>query len=555
MSSRIKIIALGLLAISSLSVGAAEPPPNASRALEIISTPPDLSGKADAIQPKPESQQASTEVRAEHADYSFLIKDFHLQGAKRFTEAELKALLAEFTGRKITLSELNAGTDRIAKFYKAHNLPFVQVFIPPQDVTEGVVEIRIVEGRVGKVAARVAPDNRVKPDVVRFLSDPLPIGAPIDYGVLTRGILLLNDLPGIQAKADLGPGESIGDVGLLLNLSDRGALVNYSLDVDNHGSRTIGQARIGGTLRLNNMTGSGDQLVARLQHAAGNGVNSGQLSYQRQVGYKGLKLGGQVSKTSYAAGKEFAALDAEGDGVTWNLNISYSLLRSRGKNLNLNGSLEYRDLNDSQSGILTNKSLNILTLGADGDFADDWHGGGMTSYSVSINFGEVNNDANLAIEGGYSKLSWEFQRRQFLDKNSTLLGKIRGQFPSANLDSSEKLSLGGPNGVRAYPVGDSSSDVAAIASLEWHYALGNVGQGFALTPLVFADYGFARLDKDPTAGGNTRNLWGVGVGLMAYRPGKAQIALSLAWRGTGDAPQSVNDNDRFRLWLQAVFSF
>jgi hemolysin activation/secretion protein len=179
----------------------------------------------------------------------------------------------------------------------------------------------------------------------------------------------------------------------------------------------------------------------------------------------------------------------------------------------------------------------------------------VNSYSVSINLGEADNDANPPIEGAYSKLSWELQRRQFMNEKNTALGKLRGQLPGANLDSSEKISLGGPNGVRAYPVGESSSDEAWIASLEWHYSYGTVGRGFTLIPSVFADYAFSRLEKNTTASGNIRNLWGLGIGLTAYRPEKAQIGLSIAWRGTGDEPESTNDNDRFRLWLQAVFSF
>lgn len=548
-----------MLAASLLAIGcfpaSAQTPPNASRALEIISTPPDLAGKPEAVLPQPEIPTGKPEARTDETDFSFLVKEFRLKGANRFSESELKALIAEFTGRKVTLSELNAGADRISKHYRAHNLPFVQVFIPPQDVTEGIVEIRIVEGRVGRVEARVATKSRVKPAVARWLSDPLPVGAPIDYTVLTRSILLLNDLPGIQAKADLGPGAAIGDVGLLLNLSDRGPLANFSMDVDNHGSRSIGESRIGGTLRMNNLSGIGDQLIGRLQHSSGNGVNSGQISYQRPVGYKGLKLGAQVSRTDYEAGKEFAALDAEGDGVTVNFNATYPLLRTRAKNLNLNGALEYRDLNDSQGNFTSSKSLKVMTLGFDGDMSDNWRGGGVTSYALSLNMGEANNDANPAVEGGYEKLSWDLQRRQFINEKNTLLAKTRGQLPSAKLDSSEKISLGGPTGVRGYPVGDSSSDAALLANLEWHYSLGQVGQGFTLMPHAFFDYAISRLEKGSQASGNTRHLWGLGVGLLAYKPGKAQFTASLARRGNGDAPQSSNDDDRYRLWLQAVYSF
>jgi hemolysin activation/secretion protein len=541
-----RIVAFGWFAIACLPAQA-QTPPNASRALEIISTPPDLAERPEAILPQPGGPQVREESAAE-AEYLFQVDDFKLVGAKRFPEAELKVLLSEFMGRKISLRELNAGTDRISKYYRDHNLPFVQIFIPPQDVTEGIVEIRIVEGRVGKIETRVAAGSRIKPEVAGMLAESLPVGGPIDYTLLTRGILLLNDLPGIQAKVDLGPGESVGDVGLLLNLSDRGPLANYSLDADNHGNLALGESRIGGTLRLNNLSGVGDQLVARLQHSSGDGVNSAQLSYQRPVGFQGLKLGGQVSKFVYETGQAFAG--AEGNGLTWNLNASYPLLRSRGKNRNLTGALEYRDLEDNGDP----KYISMVSAGLDGDATDNWRGGGVTSYSVGVSLGEVDNDLS-PVDGGFTKLSWDVQRRQFLKDKHSLLAKMRGQLPSTNLDGTEKISLGGPNGVRGYPVGYASSDTVLISSVEWHYAVGNIGQGFSLVPSLFVDYSFARQQKSTAQSDNIRNLWSLGAGLLAYRPGQAQFSAMLARRGSYDDPTLNDDDDRYQFWLQAVISF
>jgi hemolysin activation/secretion protein len=541
------IVAFGLLAVACLPAQA-QTPPNASRALEIISTPPDLAEKPQPSLPQPGSPPVREERTAE-AEYQFQVIDFKLTGAKRFPEAELKALLSEFTGRKISLRELNAGTDRISKHYREHNLPFVQIFIPPQDVTEGIVEIRIVEGRVGKIETRVAEGSRIKPEVAAMLAESMPVGGPIDYTLLTRSILLLNDLPGIQAKVDLGPGASIGDVGLQLTLSDRGPLANYSLDADNHGNLALGESRIGGTLRLNNLSGIGDQLVARLQHSSGNGVNSAQLSYQRPVGLQGTKLGGQVSKFIYESGQ--ATGGAEGNGLTWNLNASYPVLRSRGKNRNLTGALEYRDLEDGDDP----KYISQLSVGMDGDSTDTWRGGGITSYSIGVSIGEVKNDAPfVVVDGGYTKLSLDLQRRQFLSDKHTLLAKMRGQLPSTNLDNTEKMSLGGPNGVRGYPVGYASSDTAMISSVEWQYAVGNIGQGFSLVPSLFVDYSFARQQKSHQPD-NIRNLWSLGVGLLAYRPGQAQFSAMLARRGSYENPAQDDDDDRYQFWLQAVISF
>jgi hemolysin activation/secretion protein len=109
--------------------------------------------------------------------------------------------------------------------------------------------------------------------------------------------------------------------------------------------------------------------------------------------------------------------------------------------------------------------------------------------------------------------------------------------------------------VRGYPVGYASSDTAVISSVEWQYAVGNIGQGFSLVPSLFVDYSFARQQKSTTQSDNIRNLWSLGAGLLAYRPGQAQFSAMLAKRGSYDNTLQVDDDDRYQFWLQAVISF
>ncbi len=130
---------------------------------------------------------------------------------------------------------------------------------------------------------------------------------------------------------------------------------------------------------------------------------------------------------------------------------------------------------------------------------------------------------------------------------------MAGQTASKNLDSSEKFSLGGINGVRAYPQGEASGDEGYRATVELrHNVIPNV------QATVFYDVGKVTINRKPfgPAASNSRNLAGVGVGVNASL-GPVQLRSSLAWRTDGGLPTSVPASAAKRptLWMQASVAF
>ena len=76
----------------------------------------------------------------------------------RFTESAilpaeaLAELAGPYTGREVSLAELRELTARIDAAYRERRVVTARAVIPPQDVSDGVVDIRLVEGRVGEIA-------------------------------------------------------------------------------------------------------------------------------------------------------------------------------------------------------------------------------------------------------------------------------------------------------------------------------------------------------------------------------------------------------------------
>src|SRR6185503_13767388 len=109
-------------------------------------------------------------------------------------------------------------------------------------------------------------------------------------------------------------------------------------------------------------------------------------------------------------------------------------------------------------------------------------------------------------------------RLQNVSDNFSLYGSINGQFASKNLDISEKMGLGGPYAVRAYPVGEAYGDEGYFVNLEARLRLPKFSQSMpGQVHLVgFVDAGRVKINRDPWPGAgapNHRSLGATGLGL------------------------------------------
>ncbi len=136
-----------------------------------------------------------------------------------------------------------------------------------------------------------------------------------------------------------------------------------------------------------------------------------------------------------------------------------------------------------------------------------------------------------------------------------LLASFSGQRAMKNLASAEKVSLGGPNGVRAYPAGEATADTAMITSAELRYLLpGQKAFDGDVTVSAFWDYGWAKINQEPNATDfeNTRSISGVGLGFSAGREGDFIIRISSAVKTSADPARADTARRVPRTWIQAI---
>ncbi|HEX7890012.1 MAG TPA: ShlB/FhaC/HecB family hemolysin secretion/activation protein [Ramlibacter sp.] len=488
---------------------------------------------------------------------------FRVQGNTVFSEAQLQAVLAPFVGNRVDMGGLLQAAAAVRQYYRDRGYVLTEAYLPQQQfaASGGTVTIQVLEARVGKASVRVegaGPSLALADGIVQ---NSLPAGALINEYLLEKPILLLRDLAGFAAVADVQPGAHPGEADVVVVVKPTGPRFGALLGVDNYGPRAAGEIRGYVEAEALNLAGHGDVLSARAQLADRSDSNLFRLGYTSVVGPWATRLGAQVARTEYRLGKQFAPLGATGEAEVYALNATQPFIRSRAYNLFGSIALERKDLTDRTATPVsrTDRQVDSVRLSTLGNFVDGVGGNSFSSYALSFTQGRLKMDAeDLALDqgasglktaGSFRKLNLEFQRTTYFSASDRVLFNVQGQVASRNLTSAEQMSLGGPAGVRGYPVGEGVGDTGGLVQLEYRHQFAPLGS-VPLSAGVFYDWGHVKFHEDgaPFPGASSQTLASAGFGVTAGSWGNWLANLQLAWRTTGDKP--VSDPDRRpRIWL------
>jgi len=518
------------------------------------------------IPPAPAQPKSLPDIRIERgqapqapepAGVRLVVKSLHITGETRFTEAELIAVSGFRPGAELDFAGLRTLATRISDFYSRHGYFLAQAYVPAQEINDGAVTITVLEGRYGKVGLN--NQTNVSDGLAHSVLAGLDPGEVIATAPLERRLLLLSDLPGVAVKSTLAPGQAVGTSDLLVDMTP-GSRVTGSLEADNAGNPYTGVYRGGGTVNFNEPTGHGDVASLRLL-TAGSGLTYVRGVYEARI--QDASVGAAYAHLNYRLGRDFAPLDATGTADIASLFGSYPLIRSRDNNLYASLQFDYRFFEDrvGATSLVTDKHAPVVIVGLAGDHHDRLLGGGWTTYSASLAFGDLDirtpllraGDALTArTNGSYDKLSFDVARLQELAGPLSLYGEVRGQLASKNLDSSEKMELGGAYGVRAYPEGEAYGDQGYLATAEARLRLSALSKlaGGQVQAVAFVDQGSVTLNKSPwIAGPNSRTLSAAGVGLTWADSHGLVIKASYAFR-LGDQRATSAPDRSGRVWIQ-----
>ena len=494
----------------------------------------------------------------------FVVQQFVFEGHERLATEDLQQLLSSWLAKPITYDDLRQGTDAIAALYRSKGL-LARAVLPPQDITDGHVTIRIIESRLGGLAIDNRSQRIGNAQIQTWFDRQTPTGQVIDLKALDHALLTLGDLPTVAVDGYLQEGEAPGQTVLAMTVQDKPAYYGQAL-LDNFGDKNTGKARASAQFNLNGLLNEGDQLNLYGLHTQGSDYLRAGWTTSTPAATRGQRLGLYVSNMAYRIiSTAFQSASIQGSAQVLGFEASDPVLRSRSANALVSFNWAHSRFKSWSDGVFSadrSYTSDVAQFGVSGNRLDDWQGGGTSLASLMAPLGSIDRLASAdtnQVGGIFAKLRYGLTRTQNLLPDLSLYVSLTGQIASHNMDSSEQLYLGGPLNVRAYASGQGSASQGQLYTVELRQQLPE-----QLQLALFYDEGRAQTWKFNPASNNVDNAYNLrGMGISATWQGPYATQLKATWAQRIGAPSARVSNtlaqngglDRNRVWLNASVPF
>lgn len=479
---------------------------------------------------------------------AFYVREIVLTGfALPDGEGRLAAILDRYTHRSVEASELQALAADITGYAKSCGYPVAQAVVPPQEVKDGRLEIKMYVASYDEVKLAANTTDVADSVLEGYLHTMKPGGTMTDR-TLEAAVNNLNDLPGVMARAVLRPGSAPGTTSVDIEAARRPVWNNYVF-VDNGGGYYSGRYRYGFNTEINNPSHQGDKIVLSGTWSS-HDVENYAARYELPVGRDGTRLGAAYSRSEYELHTN-GFYDSLGRSEGISLYGLTPLYRDRSDRVTLIYGYDHRKITNRYRFRLGN----IPTLRGEKD-ADVWHVGISGSqyapneflqYDLIYWYGDMSTDGgDTYIDGSYHKLTGDLFKVWY-DGPWNYRIRTSWQLGSRALDGSEQFYLGGMNGVRGYGNGDGYGDSGWLGTAEVRRATGVEG----LEAALFLDAGYAK-DR---AWDRSERLYSWGVGLRYAMPNDWYAQLDYARKIHARPDMSEPEDHDGRVWFQIYKMF
>lgn len=492
--------------------------------------------------------------RAASSGPSFVLNGIKIEGATALTKSEIESVFKDKVGSKITLGGLNEIADDITNLYRNEGYILTRAVVPPQSAKGGQFRIRVVEGFVNEV--RLTGDvGKGNDELLQAYADKIKNTKPLSSEALERYLLLMEDLPGVDARAVLQPAAKVaGASDVVINITRRP--FDFSAGIDNRGSRFLGPVQANASAFFNNLMGMDDLTQVRVSNSIFNRseLRFGEIRHAQQLGNEGTTLTVFANAAHTEPGSNLRDLDIKGDSGVLSAGVSHPIIRSRRTNWFVNGDFTARNVEVESLGTeLYKDKTRVVSLGTAYDFVDSGAAINKAELSVGkgLNWGTgqgANNRSRANGDTDFLKANAKLTRIQPLFGSFSLLASVSGQKSNDPLLASEEFTVGGAEFGSAYDSAELSGDSGVAGRAELQYNQANTGDFFSQYQ-VYSFYDIGKVwNKNPIPGSenSSDSLASAGLGarfnIVDSISGGIEGAVPLtrnvaSMNGVGDEPR------------------
>lgn len=209
------------------------------------------------------------------AEPQFAVNRFEVEGASLVPQPEIDAALAPFRGPNRGFADLQSARTALTAAYTAKGYRAIEVVLPPQDITSGVVRIRVIERTVGKV---VLEGNKFfDAGNVRAGVPSLSEGGAPNIDAINRDLRITNESPAKRSVVVFNPGTREEELEAVVRVAEEDPFSAF-VSLDNSGTSATGRFRAGAGFRHANLFNRDHVLNMQYVTAPNRAGNPDQLS-------------------------------------------------------------------------------------------------------------------------------------------------------------------------------------------------------------------------------------------------------------------------------------
>lgn len=393
---------------------------------------------------------------------SFTVKKIQIEGNTVFSTQSLEQFTKPYENRKINFEDLRNLTNEITQHYRSQGYVTSRTYIPPQEMKDGAVTLRVMEGRVGKIIVENNKWFRKGAYEKYFPAPQKQVFRLQDFETALAG---LNTQPDRAAKAYLIAGETPGSSDVILKTEERFP-VHAGYEFHNRGTKFTHRQRHDIFISHNNLTGFGDTLNTSISMAEEGAFLGGSAQYRYYFPGSRTTFNFDTSISKSQLVKHLKPFDVDGDSFSLIPGITQNFLRNR--RWSLDGNLAF-EIKDSKTTVGDDKvaydRVRVLRFGPQAEIRDatgKTRIGGDAHLGIPGILGGSEAHDRLASRrssgGQFLYYTASLSRLQKLPYHSFGIFRLGGQVSPTTLNSMEQYRLGGVYSVRGYPEGDSAGD-------------------------------------------------------------------------------------------------
>ncbi|WP_165741841.1 ShlB/FhaC/HecB family hemolysin secretion/activation protein [Candidatus Thiosymbion oneisti] len=499
----------------------------------------------------------------------FKLHNIDVRGTTVYSPEELQAVFSSRYGTVVSLAEIYALAGEIQRRYRDAGYFLSQVIVPPQRIVGGRMYVEVLEGYIDSVVI----EGAVGPVewLIKGYLEHVTMERPLRLSTLERGLLLANDLPGIEAKGVLRASEAAVGASQLVVIAGRKRFDGLVL-LDNLGSTFTGQWEVAVRAGTNSFTRFGESIgITGLvsdpdEGFGGNRKNQrvGMLTSSLRIGDRGTYLSSFLSYGDSNPGDFLSEFDYDSTKLLANLKVVHPIIRTRSHNLFVEGGFDFID---SKTDIFGNLSfiedhLRVLSLAVAYDFRDPW--GGSTYLNLGVRqglsgFGSTDAGDPLAsrfdADGKFTSMQLTASRLQTLTDTLALYALVKAQYAFDPVLADEEFNLGSIDFGRGYDPKELSGDDGIGTTLELQYTRSSPWSFLERYQLFgFYDFGAVRQKSNHLLPSSESSLASSGVGLRTWLTRGLSLELQVAKPLTRRS-QRADDSKDPEFLLRAIARF